>query len=65
MIGFTSVEKDFAVPLQLIELVSTAVFLQAYKKPKTTAAIRIFFIKWDFGDDNFFIGSKYDLVLLA
>lgn len=63
MIGFTSVEKDFAVPLQSAVVAGSVLLLHAYKTAKTDAMIKIFFRKLNF-DDVIFICIDGNLILI-
>jgi hypothetical protein len=50
MIGFTSAEKDFAVPLQSTVVTVSVLLLHAYKIANTDAPMKTFFRKFDFDD---------------
>jgi hypothetical protein len=50
MIGLTSVEKDFAVPLQSTVVTVSVLLLHAYKIINTDASIRAVFKNLNFDD---------------
>jgi hypothetical protein len=50
MIGFTSAEKDFAVPLQSTVVAVSVLLLHAYKTAKTDAMMKILLRKLNFDD---------------
>ena len=63
MIGFTSVEKDFAVPLQSTVVAVSVLLLHAYNTAKTDAMSKAFFRKSNF-DEVVFICIVENLILI-